>query len=107
MGTMAREQPRARRSFTPEFTAEIVELCRCAGTSRSVRYLSPDRDRGAAGPGRQPRIHVDLAGGGAGTAVVASAVVLAAGVARERSQRCRLSRGASIVPAMWSGVCPA
>jgi transposase len=27
METMERKQPRARRSFTPEFKAEIVELC--------------------------------------------------------------------------------
>jgi transposase-like protein len=27
METMERKQPRARRSFTPEFKAEIVGLC--------------------------------------------------------------------------------
>lgn len=27
MVTMARKKPRARRSFTSEFKAEIVELC--------------------------------------------------------------------------------
>ena len=28
METMERKQPRRRRSFTPEFKAEIVERCR-------------------------------------------------------------------------------
>jgi transposase len=28
MGTMAKKKPRPRRSFTPEFKADIVEACR-------------------------------------------------------------------------------
>ena len=28
-----REEPRARRAFTPEFRAEVVELCRTSGLS--------------------------------------------------------------------------
>ena len=43
------KKPRRRRSFTPEFKAEIVELCQRG--DRSVRPgregLRPDRDRGA------------------------------------------------------------
>ena len=44
------KRPRRRRSFTPEFKAEIVERCRAvtAQSGRS-RRLRPDRDRGTGG----------------------------------------------------------
>jgi transposase len=42
METMARKRPRARRSFTPEFKAEIVELCRRG--DRSVGQVAKDFD---------------------------------------------------------------
>lgn len=37
MESMGKKKPRPRRSFTPEFKAEIVELCR-AVTARSVKW---------------------------------------------------------------------
>ena len=37
METMAKKQPRPRRSFTPEFKAEVVELvCQPGNTAASV-----------------------------------------------------------------------
>jgi transposase len=42
MGAMARKKPRARRSFTPEFKAEIVEACRRA--DRSIGQVARDFD---------------------------------------------------------------
>jgi transposase len=42
METMEREKPRARRSFTPEFKAEIVELCRRG--DRSIGQVAKDFD---------------------------------------------------------------
>ncbi|WP_405825953.1 transposase [Streptomyces sp. NBC_01390] len=48
MESMGKKKPRPCRSFTPEFKAEIVELCRRGDRSgRSDRQgLRPDRDRG-------------------------------------------------------------
>ncbi len=37
METVAKNKPRPRRSFTPEFKAEIVERCRPV-TARSPRW---------------------------------------------------------------------
>jgi transposase len=42
MEAMERKQPRARRSFTPEFKAEIVELCQ--RTDRSIGRVARDFD---------------------------------------------------------------
>src|SRR4249919_2861876 len=42
METMAKKRPRLRRSFTPEFKAEIVELCRRG--DRSVGQVARDFD---------------------------------------------------------------
>jgi transposase len=42
METMERKQPRARRSFTPEFKAEIVELCQRG--DRSIGRVARDFD---------------------------------------------------------------
>ncbi|MYT28739.1 MULTISPECIES: transposase [unclassified Streptomyces] len=42
MESMAKKKPRARRSFTPEFKAEIVELCRRG--DRSVGQVAKDFD---------------------------------------------------------------
>jgi transposase len=42
METMGRKKPRPRRSFTPEFKAEIVELCRRG--DRSVGQIAKDFD---------------------------------------------------------------
>jgi transposase len=42
METMAKKRPRARRSFTSEFRAEIVELCRRG--DRSVGQVARDFD---------------------------------------------------------------
>ena len=42
METMARKRPRARRSFTPGFKAEIVELCQRG--DRSVGQVARDFD---------------------------------------------------------------
>jgi transposase len=42
METMERKKPRSRRSFTPEFKAEIVELCKRG--DRSVRQVARDFD---------------------------------------------------------------
>ena len=42
METMERKKPRSRRSFTPEFKAEIVELCRRG--DRSIGQVAKDFD---------------------------------------------------------------
>ena len=42
METMERKKPRPRRSFTPEFKAEIVELCRRG--DRSIGQVALDFD---------------------------------------------------------------
>ena len=42
MGSMGKKKPRPRRSFTPEFKAEIVELCRRG--DRSVGQVAKDFD---------------------------------------------------------------
>jgi transposase len=42
METMERKQPRARRSFRPEFKAEIVELCQRG--DRSIGQVARDFD---------------------------------------------------------------
>src|SRR3954454_1933161 len=42
METMAKKRPWPRRSFTPEFKAEIVELCRRG--DRTVRQVALDFD---------------------------------------------------------------
>ena len=42
MDTMERKEPRARRSFTPEFKAEIVELCQQG--DRSIGRVARDFD---------------------------------------------------------------
>jgi transposase len=42
MDTMDRKKPRARRSFTPEFKAEIVELCQHG--DRSIGQVARDFD---------------------------------------------------------------
>jgi transposase InsO family protein len=42
MESMGKKKPRPRRSFTPEFKAEIVELCRRG--DRSVGQIAKDFD---------------------------------------------------------------
>lgn len=42
METMARKKPRPRRSFTPEFKADIVERCRAG--DRTVGQVAKDFD---------------------------------------------------------------
>jgi transposase len=42
METMEKKKPRPRRSFTPEFKAEIVELCRRG--DRSIGQVAKDFD---------------------------------------------------------------
>ncbi|MEW2497989.1 transposase [Streptomyces nodosus] len=42
MESMGKKKPRPRRSFTPEFKAEIVELCRRG--DRSVSQVAKDFD---------------------------------------------------------------
>jgi transposase len=42
METMERKKPRARRSFTPEFKADIVERCRAG--DRSIAQVARDFD---------------------------------------------------------------
>jgi transposase len=42
METMERKQPRTRRSFTPEFKAEIVQLCQRG--DRSIGQVARDFD---------------------------------------------------------------
>ncbi|MHA6757708.1 transposase [Streptacidiphilus sp. PAMC 29251] len=42
MESMGKKKPRSRRSFTPEFKAEIVELCRRG--DRSVGQIAKDFD---------------------------------------------------------------
>lgn len=37
MESMGKKKPRPRRSFTPEFKAEIVELCRTAFFAKEIR----------------------------------------------------------------------
>ena len=44
MEAMERKRPRPRRSFTPEFKAEIVELCRRG--DRSIGQMAKDFDLG-------------------------------------------------------------
>jgi transposase len=44
METMERKKPRTRRSFTPEFKAEIVECCRRG--DRSIGQVAKDFDLG-------------------------------------------------------------
>jgi transposase-like protein len=53
MEVMERNKPRARRSFTPEFKAEIVELCQRGDRSigqvaRDVDLTRPRCERGCA-----------------------------------------------------------
>jgi transposase len=59
METMERKQPRARRSFTAEFKAEIVELCqrgdRWIGQVARDFDLTKDRGPGVGAPGRAGR----------------------------------------------------
>jgi hypothetical protein len=40
------KKPRQRRSFTPEFNAEIVELCQRGDRGPGRPGLRPDRDLG-------------------------------------------------------------
>ncbi|WP_406318931.1 transposase [Streptosporangium sp. NBC_01639] len=40
--SMGKKKPRPRRSFTPEFKAEIVELCQRG--DRSIRQVAADFD---------------------------------------------------------------
>ena len=42
MKTMGRKEPRRRRSFTPEFKAEIVERCRAG--DRTIGQVARDFD---------------------------------------------------------------
>ncbi|GAB1645322.1 hypothetical protein KRMM14A1259_57490 [Krasilnikovia sp. MM14-A1259] len=42
MESMGKKRPRPRRSFTPEFKAEIVELCQRG--DRTIRQVSQDFD---------------------------------------------------------------
>jgi transposase len=42
MESMSKKRPRPRRSFTPQFKAEIVELCQRG--DRTVREISQDFD---------------------------------------------------------------
>jgi transposase len=42
METMGRKKPRARRSFTPEFKADIVERCRVG--DRTIAQVARDFD---------------------------------------------------------------
>jgi transposase len=49
MESMGKKKPRPRRSFTPEFKAEIVELCRRG--DRSVGEVAKDIDQNQ-NPGR-------------------------------------------------------
>ncbi len=42
MESMGKKKPRPRRSFTPEFKAEIVELCQRG--DRSIREVAQDFD---------------------------------------------------------------
>jgi transposase len=42
METMQRKKPRARRSFTPEFKAEIVDRCRAG--DRTISQVARDFD---------------------------------------------------------------
>lgn len=44
METMERKKPRPRRSFTPEFKADIVERCRAG--DRSIGQVAKDFDLG-------------------------------------------------------------
>jgi len=44
METMERKKPRPRRSFTPEFKADIVERCRAG--DRSIGQVARDFDLG-------------------------------------------------------------
>lgn len=44
MKTMERKKPRPRRSFTPEFKADIVERCRAG--DRSIGQVAKDFDLG-------------------------------------------------------------
>jgi transposase len=41
METMERKQPRRRRSFTPEFKAEIVERCRAGDRTIGSGCIGP------------------------------------------------------------------
>ena len=49
MESMGKKRPRPRRSFTPEFKAEIVELCQRGDRTVAAgrEGFRPDRDRGA------------------------------------------------------------
>ena len=55
MESMGRKKPRRRRSFTPEFKAEIVELCQRG--DRSVGQVARDFDltETAVAPARRAR----------------------------------------------------
>lgn len=64
MESMGKRQPRPRRSFTPEFKDEIVELCRRGELLRGSgrQGLRPDRDRCGCGPARPRSTRVSLTG---------------------------------------------
>lgn len=53
MESMGRKKPRPRRTFTPEFKAEIVELCQRG--ERSVGQIAKDDEEP---PRRGRRLHV-------------------------------------------------
>jgi transposase len=69
METMARKKPRARRSFTPEFKADIVAACQRG--DRSVGQVARDFDLTETAVRawvKQAEIDAAAAGGAAGAA---------------------------------------
>ncbi|MBT2370301.1 transposase [Streptomyces sp. ISL-10] len=52
MESMGKKKPRPRRSFTPEFKSEIVELCRRG--DRSVGQVAKDFDLRSPEPPSMP-----------------------------------------------------
>jgi transposase-like protein len=49
MESMGKKKPRPRRSFTPEFKAEIVELCRRGDRSVGTRNATGPATAAASG----------------------------------------------------------
>jgi transposase len=89
MESMGRKKPRPRRSFTPEFKAEIVELCQRG--DRSVRQVSRDFDLTETAVRdwvRQARIDSNAGGGGSPAGAPAAGGL----TSDERAELARLRR---------------
>lgn len=96
METMARKKPRARRSFTPEFKADIVAACQRG--DRSVGQVARDFDLTETAVRawvKQAEIDAAAAGGAAGVGPLTSDE--RAELARLRRENRRLAEDVAIL----------